>query len=472
MIRMIQILGTSSDSGKSTLAMALCYFYAKKGYRVAPFKSVNMSLNSISIKDGSEIARAQWLQAIAAGTEPSKYMNPYLIKPEGNGRSQLIRLGRSMGSMPVSDYYNEIKDNGKNIVKESLEILSKEYDIIIAEGAGSAAEINMFDRDIANIFVSSIYNTPAILISDIERGGVFASLYGTIKLMPHGDLVKYLVINRMRGDISILYPGVKKLEELTEKKVAGIVPYSDIRLPGEDSLNYLHGNGNGKICVIKYPYMENYSDFDPLYIHGLGFQFIDEKNMDNLDDCSIIILPGSKLVEKDLHYIKKTGIANKIVELSSSKYIIGICGGYQMLGRHIIDMNRTELSTGNLSGLGLLDIDTEYSMEKHTGEIIYRLNKEFFGENNEKKGYEIHYGNIINNREKPLAFKNNIAEGSIKGKIIGTNIHAILENENFLGHILNLKIESYEKKLLENIERASLHFTQNMDMELINRLIE
>ena len=193
MIKMIQILGTASDSGKSTMAMALCRYFYDKGYSVAPFKAINMSLNSVSLEDSSEISRAQWLQAIASRSEPSMYMNPFLIKPEGMGKSQIIVQGRSIGSLHVLEYYEYLKSNAESIIRESLKQLSGEYDIIIAEGAGSAAEINMEDRDFANIFVSNIFKTPAILISDIDRGGVFASLYGTVKLMKNSDLVKYLV---------------------------------------------------------------------------------------------------------------------------------------------------------------------------------------------------------------------------------------------------------------------------------------
>ena len=226
MIRMIQVLGTASDSGKSTLAMSLCYYFAEKGYKVAPFKAVNMSLNSISLKDSSEISRAQWLQAMAAGTEPSEFMNPFLIKPEGMGKSQIIVNGKSIGSLKVEEYYEYLKNNAEVIIKEALEKLSTEYEIIIAEGAGSAAEINMEGRDFANSYVSSIHRTPAILISDIDKGGVFASLYGTVKLMANSDLVKYMVINRMRGNWEMLSSGISKLEELTGKKVIGIIPYN------------------------------------------------------------------------------------------------------------------------------------------------------------------------------------------------------------------------------------------------------
>jgi adenosylcobyric acid synthase len=467
---MIQVVGTASDSGKSTLAMSLCYYFARKGYKVAPFKAINMSLNSISLKDSSEISRAQWLQAVAAGTEPSKYMNPFLIKPEGMGKSQIIVNGKSIGTMKVGDYYNYLSSNAKKIIKESLEKLSEDYDIIISEGAGSAAEINMQGRDFANLYISNLYKTPAILISDIEKGGVFASLYGTVKLMGHSNLVKYLVINRMRGNIDMLSPGISKLEKLTGKKVIGIIPYSRIPLPGEDSMNYIASKNNDKICIIRYPFMENYSDFDPLYLLNIGFTYVDKDNINVLDNCDVIILPGSKLVEQDLNYMKKYGIADKLIEVQHSKTILGICGGYQMLGNAIRDNKHIENMESEIKGLGLLDIETEYMGEKISGTVNYRLNDKILN-GMPGTGYEIHYGKIIKNNELPLAYIGNIPEGSVHGNVYGTNIHGILENTSFLSHILQFEIQDYKKKLMENISLTSKLFTDNMNMELIESLV-
>lgn len=472
MNRIIQVLGTSSDSGKTTLTMALCRYFNNKGYKVAPFKAINMSLNSISLDDGSEISRAQWLQAIAARSKPSKYMNTFLIKPEGNKKSQLIVLGKSLGSMTIDEYYSYIKKYASKKIKYSLNKLLEEYEIVIAEGAGSAAEINIYSRDYANIFVSNIYKTPAILISDIDKGGVFASLYGTIRLMRHKDLVKYLIINKMRGNKNLLNDGIKKLEKLLDKKIIGVIPYSEISLPGEDSLNYNTNKlKNNKICVVKYPYMENYSDFDPFYLYNIGFTYIDEKNIDDLNNADIIILPGSKMVEKDLNYIKKSGIYNKIIELSKNKKIIGICGGYQMLGKNIIN-NKIESNKNKIKGMNLLDIETLYSNNKKVNEVTYKLNENIFGINNENKGYEIHYGEIINNNEKPMNYKNNISEGSIRNNIMGTNIHGIFENINFLKYLLNIDLSKYNDILNENIDKTTELFVNNMNIKLIEELVK
>ena len=472
MVKMIQVLGTSSDSGKSTLAMSLCYYFSGKGYRVAPFKAVNMSLNSISLKDSSEISRAQWLQAIAAGAEPSKYMNPFLIKPEGMGKSQIIVEGKSIGSMKIEEYYSYLKNNAEAIIKGAIDRLSGEYDIIISEGAGSAAEINMQDRDFANSYVSSMYGTPAILISDIERGGVFASLYGTVKLMPDSNLVKYLVINRMRGDSEMLSPGILKLEELTGKKVIGVIPYSGISLPGEDSLNYNKpAIQNHRICIIKYPHMEVYSDFDPFYLLNIGFTFVDKDNIDALDRCDVIILPGSKLVGEDLHYMEKYGIASKLIALQATKTIIGICGGYQMLGKRVIDNDNVESAEKEIKCLEILDIETEFKNKKITGAVNYTLNDKIFPGGIHGEGYEIHYGSIMRNRELPLAYIDGKPEGSVHGNIYGTNIHGIFENRALLNRLLNIECGDYRKTLIKNIDATSKLFTGNMNMELLEDLI-
>jgi adenosylcobyric acid synthase len=472
MVKIIQVLGTASDSGKSTLVMALCNYFAQKGYKVAPFKAVNMSLNSISLKDSSEISRAQWLQATASGTDPSKYMNPFLVKPEGMGRSQIIVRGKPIGSLKVEEYYEYLKNHADSIIKESLAILSSQYDIIIAEGAGSAAEINMEDRDFSNSYVSSIYETPAILIADIDKGGVFASIYGTIKLMKHGDLVKYIVINRMRGDSGMLHSGISKLEELTGKKVIGIIPYSNISLPGEDSLNYYKPSvQNSKICVIRYPHMENYSDFDPFYLFNIGFTFVDKNNIGAMDNCDVIILPGSKLVTEDLHYMEKHGIASKLIALQNSKTIIGICGGYQILGKKIIDVNSVQSKEKETKCLGILDLETEYMDQKESGSVNYKLNEKIFGDKYPGEGYEIHYGKINGNTEEPLAYINGRPDGSVNRNIYGTNIHGMFENKKFLKHILGMEVDDYKNELRRNIKSASKLFTDNLDMELIESMV-
>ena len=470
--KIIQVLGTTSDSGKTTVAMALCRYYSDLGFRVAPFKAVNMSLNSISIRNDGEISRAQWLQALAARTEPDVHMNPYILKPEGSGKSQLIELGKSKGSMPLNEYFNYLKMHAPDVIKKSLDYLLEHYDIIIAEGAGSPAEINMFGSDFANTFVSGIYNTPAILVADIDRGGVFASIYGTVKLMERPDLLKYIIINKMRGDTSILETGINKIEELTGKKIIGIVKYTNINLPGEDSMNYNNSKLYSRnVAIIKYPHMENYSDFDPLDLFGIGYNYVDKNNVDDILDAKIIILPGSKLVYSDLEYIKNHGIYEKIMEMSGKSRIIGICGGYQMLGNKIMDPHRIESEQTEYTGLNLLDAVTYYNEKKTARGVTYRLNSKLFGNTSFFNGYEIHFGSVYDQNDAPLNELCGGYEGSINKNVIGTNIHGIFENTEFLEYLFGLKFQNYNSILNNNIDTISRSIISGINEKYLKELI-
>ncbi len=469
--KILQVLGTSSSAGKSTVTMALCRYFSNLGYRVSPFKSVNMSLNSISIEGGHEMARSQWLQAVAARTEPLTEMNPILLKPEGNGSSQVIVLGRSLGVMDFARYGRFLSEEGKKIVRGALDTLLKKYDIVVAEGAGSPAEINLYEKDIANIYVSSIYNTPAILVADIERGGVFASIYGTIKLMPRPDLVKWIIINKMRGSVDLLKPGIEKIEELTGKDVIGVVPHEEIRLPGEDSLDYAeYGNNPGNIGVIRYPLMENYSDLDPLILSGRGFSYISDPAQYDAASCRTLILPGSKNVEQDLSFIRRKGIDSIIYEhRRRGGIILGICGGYQMLGSEISDPHAIQIKSGNIKGLELLASSTVYDTEKTVRPVRYRLASD--SEESWYSGYEIHYGKVLSSERNP--FHTDLGpEGSVSsdGKIIGTNIHGILENRSIMELVTGSKSTfDHFSEMEKNIDLFTKAFIENVDIERIKR---
>ena len=300
----------------------------------------------------------------------------------------------------------------------------------------------------------------------------YYAYYGTVKLMKNSELVKYLVINRMRGNVAMLSKGIEKLEQLTGKSVIGVIPHSELSLPGEDSMNYSKSVlQNSSICVIKYPYMENYSDLDPLYMLNIGFTFVDGSNVNAIDKCSTIILPGSKLVEKDLQYMEKTGILKKLKSVYRTKTIIGICGGYQMLGKKIIDKNGVESDNNEIACMGILDVETEYMDKKQTGRVNYTLNSDIFGENPGEEGYEIHYGQIVQNHEKPFAYVNGKLEGSVNGNVYGTNIHGILENIYFLRKILKMEIPDYHLTLENNIVYGAKLFTDNLDMGKIEKLV-
>ncbi len=448
-MKMIQVLGTSSGSGKTTIAMALSRIFFRSGYRVAPFKAVNMSLNSVIVEGEYEIARAQWLQAKAANTEPTRFMNPILLKPEGMGASQVIMLGKSLGKKTIPEYYEFIMNDGKRVIREAIDRISDDYDLIIAEGAGSPAEINLLDRDMANIYVSSIYNTPAILVGDIDRGGVFASIYGTLSLMPRPDLVRWIMINKMRGDASLLEPGLKKLENLTGKRVIGVVPYSENRLPGEDSFDYDHPRARGsKIAIVRYPFMENYSDLDPLVYTSTGYNYVTAENASDLSDADLIVLPGSKNVFADLEYMRKNGIDKIIIENAGRAKILGICGGYQMLGQRI--------TMGEISadGLGLLRAKTNYERTKTTRSVRYRVDNTLMSGTWEE-GYEIHYGAVISLGGERMNETDKGPEGNVDANrlVFGTNIHGILANRSVFRFMTGRDIGEPEEYLRSEIDR-------------------
>ncbi len=470
--RILQVVGTSSSSGKSTVAMALCRYFSDLGYRVSPFKSVNMSLNSISIEGGYEISRSQWLQARAARAEPEREMNPILLKPEGGGRSQVIVLGKSRGTMDQENYARFLSSDGKGIVKSSLEYLSEKFDLVIAEGAGSPAEINIFDRDLANMFVSEVHETPALLVADIEKGGVFASIYGTVKLMQRPDLLKWIVINKMRGAPELLKSGIEDIERMTGKKIIGVIPFTPFRLPGEDSLDYdCSRSTGGRICVVRYPQMENYSDIDPLITSGVGFTYITSPDQYSSEACRALLLPGSKNVQSDLDFLFRTGLADTIRQHARNNgKILGICGGFQMLGNRIEDPDGRQISRKSIIGLGLLDTETLYEREKTVKTVQYGP---FDSSTDEvmRKGYEIHYGTVTNG-SRPFLRTDHGPEGAVSesGNVMGTNVHGVLEHSLILSLLSGISLKmDYESEMEKNIDLFTKAFIESVDLEMIKR---
>jgi adenosylcobyric acid synthase len=376
----------------------------------------------------------------------------------------------------VGEYRKYMSENAPDIIRTSLHQLSLNYDLIIAEGAGSPAEINLDGNDFANTFVSSLYSTPCILVTDIHRGGAFASIYGTLKLMPHSELARWFVINRMSGDASLLDGGVRKLEELTGTSCLGVIPrIASIDLPGEDSMNYMEEEGfPGKIAVVRYPFMENYSDIDPLRMGGIPFSYVDSRNLGELEHASSIILPGSKNVPADLEYMKKYGIDRVIIEQAArGKKILGICGGYQMLGGEIV----TAPEDGHvIRGLSILNCRTIYSREKTVRVVHGILNESVFGSNDEISGYEIHYGTVFTKEEKGVLKTPDGTEGSVShdGMVIGTNVHSILENDKFLRYFAEIPAgkKGFQEILEKNMNSVRDHFISNMDMKPILTYVE
>lgn len=438
MTRFLIVLGTTSHSGKSTLVAALCRLLSSRGLRVAPFKSQNMSLNSWVTRGGSEIGIAQAVQAWAAGIEPNEFMNPILLKPKGDRTSQVIVLGKPVADRSAEEYYRGI-DSLKVVVDRSIEELEKDYDYVVVEGAGGAAEINLFQRDIANIYVARRLQAPIILVGDIERGGVFASLYGTVQLLPDDlrPLVAGLVINKFRGDPAILESGLESLEGLLGIPVLGVLPYLDLAIPSEDSVSL--GDKTDKkvraaeeeveIAVIKLPRISNFTDFEPLErLARVRYVGLDEP----LGRPDAVIIPGTKNTVSDLREMHEKGMARQIQSLQDTP-ILGICGGYQILGRSIVDCG-IEDEEGTVPGLGLLDAVTRFDLyEKRTVQVRKRVTgtgpilEKIRGE--EISGYEIHMGVTSPTGER--AFED---DGAVAGDglVIGTYLHGIFENENFL----------------------------------------
>ncbi|HUS76832.1 MAG TPA: cobyric acid synthase [Methanothrix sp.] len=440
MSRFLVVLGTTSHSGKSTLVAALCRLLSDRGFKVAPFKSQNMSLNSWVTQNGSEIGIAQAVQAWAARAEPTEFMNPILLKPKGDRTSQVIVLGKPMADKSAEEYYREI-DGLKGVVDRSVQELEKDYDYIVVEGAGGAAEINLFDRDLANIYVARHLQAPIILVGDIERGGVFASLFGTMQLLPEDirPLVKGLVINKFRGDPAILGSGLKTLEELTGVPVLGVMPYLDLDIPSEDSVSLGDKKARSaadavEIAVIRLPRISNFTDFEPLERQA----HVRYVNLSEPLGCpDAVIIPGTKNTVSDLREMEEKGMADQIKSLTETP-ILGICGGYQMLGSEIID-GGIEDTLGTMPGLGLLDAVTRFDLyEKRTVQVKKTVTgggpilQSIRGQN--VTGYEIHMG--VTSPKGQAAFGDDGAV-SESGIVIGTYLHGLFENENFRNAFLD-----------------------------------
>jgi adenosylcobyric acid synthase len=451
--RAIMVLGTSSHVGKSLLTVALCRIFARRGYRVAPFKSQNMSLNSAATPEGLEIGRAQALQAEAAGILPSVHMNPVLIKPSSDCTSQVVVRGKIWGQLSAADYHQRRVEELMPIVQESYEQLSSEYELIVLEGAGSPAEINLKQHDIVNMRMAEMANAACLLVGDIDRGGIFASLYGTVELLEPAerDRIRGFCINKFRGDVNLLTPGVRMMEERLNKPCLGVVPYMHgLALEEEDSVGLPPIARTGwnpathdpdrplRVAVIALPSFSNFTDFDSLSAEPtVDLRFCNTSQL--LQEADMIILPGSKQTMHDLAWMQQNGLESAIRAHASRGLLVGICGGMQMLGQTIEDLHGVERS-GAMRGLGLLPIHTTMQSEKVTCNRIGKILAVdgLFGqpvENNGVAGYEIHIGrtSYLQSAEPFATLASGAPDGCISKDrhILGTYLHGIFDDDVF-----------------------------------------
>lgn len=454
--KVLMVQGTASHAGKSLLVTALCRIFRQDGFSVAPFKAQNMSLNSYATPDGGEIGRAQAVQAEAAGIEPMVEMNPILLKPEADDRSQVVVMGHPYATAPARDYYS-LKSVLWPKVVESLEVLRSRFEIVVIEGAGSPAEINLKDDEIVNMRVARHAKSPVLLVGDIERGGVFASLVGTLELLAPEErvLVKGLIINKFRGDPSLLDSGLAFLGKRAGVPVIGVVPYlRDVGVAEEDSVSLEEPRKPRSaapldIAVISFPHMSNFDDFDPLSVdHNVNLRYVAAPG--ELGAPDLIILPGTKTTIADLDWLEKTGLAEKIrTHHDGGSYVVGICGGYQMLGERILDPERVESPLTERKGLGLLSLATVFlpSKETHQVEGVVKAGRGLLEQARGLpfQGYEIHMGRTDGVSESPFLIEKRsgracqVPEGCLDsgGRVLGTYLHGLFNNAGLRSAILN-----------------------------------
>ena len=458
----LMIQGTASDVGKSVLVAGFCRIFSQDGYHCAPFKSQNMALNSGITRDGKEMGRAQIFQAEAAGIEPDVRMNPVLLKPTSDRKSQVVLMGKVANNMDAVEYHN-YKPQLRTLIHEVYNSLAAEHDIIVLEGAGSPAEINLRDGDIVNMGMAEMIDAPVILVADIDRGGVFASIYGTLALLSDQERARVIgvIINKFRGDVALLMPGITQIEGLTNVPVLGVLPWLDVDLEDEDGVALQVGKYDGKtekvldIVVVQLPHIANFTDFNALATQP-DVRLRYESDPKALGEPDLLIIPGSKNTLGDLLWLRQKGMDKAILaQHAKGTPVTGICGGYQILGKHIYD--DVESGMSDLPGLGLLDITTRFSPEKNTTQTAGTVSSTLPGiwsacTTQPVSGYEIHMG-VSELGPDALAFahmhqKNrepcNHADGAVSpdGSVMGSYLHGIFDRSNFTRPLLNKLRES------------------------------
>ena len=500
MAKVIMIQGTMSNAGKSLVTAGLCRVFKQDCYKVAPFKSQNMALNSFITKEGLEMGRAQVMQAEACGIEPSVNMNPILLKPTNDVGSQVIVNGEVLGNMSARDYYKKKTELIPHIM-EAYNNLAKEYDIIVMEGAGSPAEINLKENDIVNMGMAKLVNSPVLLVGDIDRGGVFASIAGTLMLLEEDErkMIKGTIINKFRGDVNILKPGLDMIEEITKTPVVGVVPYMELDIDDEDSLSERFNNKGTvdliDIAVIRLPRISNFTDFNTFeYIPGVSLRYV--KSVRELKDPDMIILPGTKNTMEDLKWLRESGLETQILkQAAKGKVIFGICGGYQMLGMELSDPFNVE-SGGTMAGMGLLPTKTVFEKEKVRTRVSGNFNEVsgILAELSyvEFEGYEIHMGQTTYDfNEEELTTIDNVNgediiknDGLYKDNVYGSYIHGIFDKEEVskaiveslcihkgidYSSISTVDIEKYKE---DQYDKLAEGIRNSLDMKAIYKILE
>ncbi len=506
MSKSIMLQGTSSHVGKSILATALCRIFRQDGHRVAPFKAQNMALNSYVTKSGGEMGRAQVAQAEAAGLEPAVEMNPVLLKPTGNASSQVVVLGRPVGNMSASQYHAGYSRELLTVVEKSLRSLQAAYDVVVIEGAGSPAEVNLKANDIVNMRIAKLAPASVLLIADIDRGGALASIVGTLELLEpdERDLVKGIIINKFRGDIALLRPAVDFLAARTGKPVVGVIPHlEDLGIDDEDSVSLddkRAGEGRGQadidIAVLRLPKISNFTDFTAFAGEpGVAVRYVSAGQQLGAPD--LVILPGSKNTTEDLLWLRAQGFDRDIARLAAAGApVVGICGGYQMLGREVRDPDHTESSCDRVDGLGLLDAVTTFAADKITHQVTADCEAiSFLGLGftaRDLAGYEIHMGRTEFLTPATPAFTITArsggpvceCDGAVRddGLVMGTYIHGIFDNDAFRRAVIGalrarkglapLAAGTDTRSQKErSYDRLAAHVRAHLDMDLIYRIL-
>ncbi|WP_243292245.1 cobyric acid synthase [Bacillus sp. FJAT-47783] len=493
----VMFQGTSSDAGKSLIATAFCTIFRDLGYKVAPFKSQNMSNNSYVTKDGKEIGRAQGIQAEAAGVDATVYMNPILLKPRNDRRAEVVLFGKSFQSFEGREYREKFYEKGIETIETALTTLENEYDVIVVEGAGSPVEINLNDRELVNMKVAEMADVPVFLIADIERGGVFASIVGTLQLLKEEERkrVKGIIINKFRGDLSLFEDGITWIEEKTGVKVVGVIPYlHNHRIDSEDSLSIgsRFSQSDQKeidIAVIRLPYISNYTDVEPfLFEEDVSIRFVDHANEFGNPDA--VIIPGTRSTIADFKQLQNVGFDLKIKDyVKNGGTIVGICGGYQMMCSYLYDQAGSD--TGQvgyqLAGLDIIPAMTTFMGTKKTIQNSGVLHANSGFPPHEVDGYEIHLGvtdvRYLENVNPLITLQNSFDGVSMdNGRIIGTYFHHFFENDAFRGEWLNhirkkknlpeKEFVYLRKEKAAQYSRLAEHVKKHIDLDYVVSVVE